>query len=205
MTSLSEMGGYEVQHGLLDTKEHGIPRSRSRVYIVGIRSDVYDQSQLFPTPIARPSLEFFLEKRDARKAREVPPAKQTTARANVEQALESIRLAGEDPLKKPYVIDCDSSGSRADRMFGVSPCITCRRGGGHWVTNRGRRFSKEEMMRLQGMNPARFKVAVSAAQLGRQLGNAMSVNVLERLLALVLPAAGLTASRAPLPDRRRQG
>ena len=69
MTSLSEMGGYEVQHGLLDTKEHGIPHSRSRVYIVGIRSDVYDQSQLFPTPIARPSLEFFLEKRDARKAR----------------------------------------------------------------------------------------------------------------------------------------
>ena len=132
MTSLSEMGGYEVQHGLLDAKEHGIPRSRSRVYIAGIRSDVYDQSQLFPTPIARPSLEFFLEKRDARKAREVPPAKQTTARANVEQALESIRLAGEDPLKKPYVIDCDSSGSRADRMFGVSPCIACRRGGGRY-------------------------------------------------------------------------
>ena len=50
---------------------------------------------------------------------------------------------------------------------------------------------KEEIMRLQGMNPTTFKVVVSSAQLGRQLGNTMSVNVVERVLCNVLPAAKL--------------
>merc|ERR1712086_520091 len=65
------------------------------------------------------------------------------------------------------------------------------RGAGHWVTNRGRRMLKTEMMRLQGMDPTMFTVAVSNAQLGKQLGNTMSVCVLERLFTRLLPAAKL--------------
>jgi len=47
-------------------------------------------------------------------------------------------------------------------------------------------------------------VAVSDAQLGKQLGNTMSVNVLERLLVRLLPAAGLAAA-AGLRDRWADG
>merc|ERR1719162_2378792 len=47
-----------------------------------------------------------------------------------------------------------------------------------------------------------FKVAVPEGQLGRQLGNTMSVNVIERVLARVLPAAQLSAV---LPDRWEKG
>ena len=46
-------------------------------------------------------------------------------------------------------------------------------------------------MRLQCMNPTEFAMVVSESQLGKQLGNAMSVNVLERIFARALPAAGL--------------
>jgi len=77
---------------------------------------------------------------------------------------------------------------------GVSFCLTCSRAGGHWLTNRGRRMTKAEMMRLQGMRPATFKLAVSERQLGKQIGNAMSVNVLERIFARALPAARLVAN-----------
>jgi len=73
----------------------------------------------------------------------------------------------------------------------MCPCITVSRGGGHWVTSRGRRTTKTEMMRLQGMDPTKFKVAVTETQLGKQLGNTMSVNVLERLFVRLLPAANL--------------
>mmetsp|Transcript_35379 Transcript_35379/g.82169 ORF Transcript_35379/g.82169 Transcript_35379/m.82169 type:complete len:96 (+) Transcript_35379:2-289(+) len=55
-------------------------------------------------------------------------------------------------------------------------------------------------MRLQGMTPETFKVVVSDAQLGKQIGNAMSVNVLERLFVRALPAAGLAEART-LADR----
>merc|ERR1712232_341079 len=59
-------------------------------------------------------------------------------------------------------------------------------------------------MRLQGMNPTEFKVAVSVNQLGRQLGNTMSVNVLERLFARILPAAKL-ARKSQVKDRWANG
>ena len=49
----------------------------------------------------------------------------------------------------------------------------------------------EEMMRLQGMNPREFKLNVSECQLAQQLGNAMSFNVLERIMFRLIPAAGL--------------
>merc|ERR1719309_1385288 len=69
--------------------------------------------------------------------------------------------------------------------------ISWSRGGSHWVTNRARRLTKAEMMCLQGMAPKHFKVDVSECQLGKQIGNAMSANVLERLFIKLLPAAGL--------------
>mmetsp|Transcript_56206 Transcript_56206/g.174307 ORF Transcript_56206/g.174307 Transcript_56206/m.174307 type:complete len:121 (-) Transcript_56206:526-888(-) len=82
----------------------------------------------------------------------------------------------------------------------IAPCLTCSRGQGHWITNRGRRLTKDEMMRLQGIDPASFKTVVSETQLGRQIGNAMSVNVLERIFVKALPAAGL-AAHGSLTDR----
>ena len=54
------------------------------------------------------------------------------------------------------------------------------------------------------MNPSILKLAVSPSQLGKQIGNAMSVNVLERLLVRALPAAGLVPSKK-LEDRWETG
>merc|ERR1719329_1989484 len=57
------------------------------------------------------------------------------------------------------------------------------------------------MMRLQGMKPENFKVAVTETQWGCQVGNSMSVNVLERILVRLLPAAGLVPTSQKLVDR----
>jgi len=86
----------------------------------------------------------------------------------------------------------------------MCPCITVSRGEGHWVTSRGRHTKKQEMMRLQGMDPTKFTVAVTQAQLGKQLGNTMSVNVLERLFVCLLPAANLV-KKNEVKDRWENG
>ena len=65
-------------------------------------------------------------------------------------------------------------------------------------------MSKEEMFRLQGMDPTKFKVDVTPTQLGQQIGNAMSVNVVERVLRNALLAAGMIESDT-VPDRWRSG
>ena len=59
-------------------------------------------------------------------------------------------------------------------------------------------------MRLQAMNPTKFKVEVSPKDLGEQIGNAMSVNVIERILVRALEAAELVAPKS-LTDRWLQG
>jgi len=159
---------------------------------------------VFPEPIARPSIEKFLERRDAKLALEgLPPQSQNTAGFNVKKALRDLKSQGLDPAKEAFIVDCDSSPGRSVVTRGYSPCITCSRGGGHWLTNRGRRMLKTEMMRLQGMDPTKFTVAVSENRLGHQLGNTMSVCVLERLFTRLLPAAKLV--RSTIKDRWASG
>lgn len=205
MHELHNLRIYNVQWKLLDTKDHGVPQSRQRWYCVGILKEHDNGTFEFPEPIERPPIEMFLDPRDSKLAQEgLPPVSQGTARRNVKEKLKEIQKDGGNPAKDPFIIDCDSSTGRAVKTKDYSPCITCSRGGGHWVTNRGRRLLKTEMMRLQGMDPTNFIVAVSESKLGHHLGNTMSVNVLERLFTRLLPAARLVP-RGLLRDRWASG
>ena len=65
------------------------------------------------------------------------------------------------------------------------------------MTSHGRRLKKTEMMKLQGMLPSEFKVALSKAVLGKQIGNTLSVNVVEGVLARLLPQP-VPLTKAPL-------
>jgi len=209
LDSLEGLGCYNIYHQLLNTKEHGIPQSRARMYFVGIKKSHDDKTFAFPAALPadkRPSIEAFLDPRLGRPSRQdLPPKSSSTARKNVIQVLKDIeRTKDSDPLKEPWIIDIDSSPHWANKSLGLMPCMTRSRGAGHWVTNRGRRVNKHEMMRLQGINPNTFKVAVSNTQLGRQIGNSMSVNILERLFCRILPAAQLVP-HGSLFDRWESG
>ena len=41
-------GAYHVQSAVMDTQDHGVPHSRPRVYIVGIRQDCQRSEFQFP-------------------------------------------------------------------------------------------------------------------------------------------------------------
>mmetsp|Transcript_54869 Transcript_54869/g.172149 ORF Transcript_54869/g.172149 Transcript_54869/m.172149 type:complete len:326 (+) Transcript_54869:2-979(+) len=203
--ALEALGTYNIYTQFLDTKDNGLPQSRRRIYFVGILRRWDDGSFTFPEPVQRPSIELFLEPRAAGVSEStLPPEKQTTALANVRRALQEIREKGYDPLREPWIIDCDSSSGRMKYYRDLAPCLTCARAAGYWVSNRMRRMTTTEMMRLQGMCPETFKKAVSERQLGTQIGNAMSVNVLERIFVRLLPACGL-ARHGALTDRWQKG
>ncbi len=59
------------------------------------------------------------------------------------------------------------------------------------------------MFRLQGMDPTRFVVAVPERSLGQQIGSAMSVNVIERVLLRALTHGNLIPHDTP--DRWENG
>lgn len=205
--SLEQLGLYSIHHSVMNTKNHGVPQSRPRVYIVGIRKDVDDGSFEFPDSVKCPNIERLMEKRSTSillVQQGLPPESASTARKNVVQAKRTLVRKGSNPDRDPIVMDIDSTPSRAGWMTGMSPCITRRRGNGHWLMNRGRRMYLEEMMRLQGMDHTKFVVAVTPNQLGCQLGNTMSQNVVERVLVRALPACGLVR-HGVLNDRWADG
>ena len=98
-------------------------------------------------------------------------------------------MKGGDPFYEPWIMDCDGSPSFTKAFMGVSPCITRSRGQGHWLSCMGRRMNLKEVLRLQGFADS-FENVVTERQLRLMLGNGMSLNVLERILCRLLPAAG---------------
>merc|ERR1719188_622735 len=112
--------GYNVTYKVLNTKEHGVPQNRPRIYIVGIREDADRGSFAFPEPIPCPSLELFLDSRPSKAVakRSLPPAWPSGKgpRPNVIAITRKLKREGSDPLEDPFVIDCDSTAGRAKAM-----------------------------------------------------------------------------------------
>jgi DNA (cytosine-5)-methyltransferase 1 len=193
-------GAYKVSWALMNTKEHGVPQNRARVYFVGILAARACRDFEFPEPLPLVSIEQVLEPATKRhSATDLPRMTSTTPRRNVKVALEELRAKGHNPLVEPWVVEIDCTTPRIQYKFGLSPCLTTGRRYGHWITNRGRRMLKSEMLRLQGIDAGNFKQVVSDSVLGKQIGNAMSVNVVERIFVRLLPAAGLVKGK--LTDR----
>lgn len=191
---LRELDLYNIYYRQLNTREHGVPQNRPRCFFVGIRRE-YDRGTFrFPQPVPMPDIRTFLDPRGRRPSfADLPPETATTARSNVLQTLRQIESQNRDPFWEPWVIECDASAQFTKAMFGISPCLTRSRFRGHWVTSLGRRINRAEALRLQGFE-SDFKCPLSEAQLRMLLGNATSMNVLERLFCSLLPAAGLTAA-----------
>jgi len=203
METLEGIGGgaYSVDWKIMDTQEHGVPQSRPRVYIIGIRKDCQRAEISFPEPLERVSIEPLLDPVKRKPTLDILPSKSFNAQyVNVKHVLKKLTKQGKKPLTKTFIIDHGSSPKFCGYMEDKVMCMTKSRAGGHWITSRGRTMNLGEMLRCQGMERC-FKQVVSDRKLGGQIGNAMSQNVIERLLIKVLPAAGLVSPDCRLVDR----
>merc|ERR1719401_865309 len=132
----------------------------------------------------------------------MPSITNKTRHSCVMDALEYLTRKGDKPLTNTFVVDCQASIGYRSVMRDQSICLTRARYLGYWLTNRARLMTRDEMLHLQGME-RNFKQVVSNSVLGKLIGNAMSQNVLERLLIRLLPAAGLISKgrMSKLKDR----
>ena len=117
-------GAYTVSWDKLNTKLHGVPHNRERVYFVGILTRRASAPFEFPKPLETcPSIEQILEPCTRKPSSEnLPPASQTLARRNVKVALQELRAKGHDPLKEPWVVEIDCTTPRLQYVLGTSPC-----------------------------------------------------------------------------------
>ena len=192
--------GYQVRWKVLDTKSQGLPQSRPRFYLVAIRGSAAAFN--FPPPIEAVPLGSLLEGRGAAAAGKPPRA---TQMERVQAASVKLESAGYLPEASDAVVDVGSSAKWSHVMRGCSPCLTASRAktGGHYLLTFRRLMTETEICRLQGIPDGRFdyaKANVKQNQFLHAVGNAMSSNVVARILARALPAANLSLQSLVQPD-----
>jgi DNA-cytosine methyltransferase len=198
--------GYEVYVQLLDTREHGVPQSRPRIYIVAILTSCLnkDFQFSFPTPVPMTEIKQFLGAvSDDLEGCDVTEGLSGATLRNVMSALEKSAKLGKNPVDDWAVVDTCAGPTFAHVMFGCCPCLTKARGGqdGHYVIPLRRKLNIHEIGALQGIPKAWVDAMLEAVPdkptVGRAIGDAMSLNVIMRLLPRVLVAAGLLDTLPP--------
>lgn len=205
--------GYTTWHTVLDTAKHGIPQHRERLYIVAVRANLLTRNHelLWPAPLMRGiSLRKLLGSHVPQADFQLRLPCGVLAQRLVLRAIR--RELAKDPsfnlAQKSLVVDIGCSMKRMNHMVNRFPTITSARARscGWWIVNIGRQVTLRDLFLLQGIDPNAYDykgAGISASHMGSMLGNAMSLNILERLLPRVLDLVGIKA-HAPKPDKWEQ-
>ena len=188
---------------VMSTSDNGIPQARRRVYIIGIRRDVQRHPFAWPKPVGAVPLDSLLDPAGPDEHPfSLPDCNSNVVHTNIVQALEKTITKGLD-VHAPASVDQGSS--HGGLMVGKVPTLTATRcaGGGFWLLHRGRYTKAHELLQLQGLRPRRFvKLGnMTRNQFNHAVGNAMSGNVLTRIVASLLRSVyGPHAIRDPWAD-----
>lgn len=162
--------GYNVYYDIYNTKDYGIPQNRERVYFVCIRKDIQIQEYIKPNPCKMKSFESILENHRICKE-EIP----NMYKSNLHKIKKDTKILKWGTYYSPMSDICPTLDNSCHYFY---------------IIKQNRTLSIKELFRLQGFSD-NFKITVSEAQMCKQIGNAMSVNVLKKILKSVFKATNL--------------
>jgi len=180
-----EQCGYAVTWRILDTRNYGIPQTRLRLYLVGIKKTVQRVQFTFPefdglhaelnTLLGIPA-ETSMEHIE----RLLPTPGDARARKLVLKSLMAIATEGGTLTNNTVIVDVGCTDQFAYYKTNVFPCITARRGAAHdyWIVNAGRRVDVDELLALQGIPPGIYDytaAGVSPQRMGHMAGNPLII------------------------------
>ena len=131
--------------------------------------------------------------------------KKKRARSLAVNAFHKVYARGVDPRKVPVAVDVGCSKAYATFGVDISRTLSCGRAktGGFWLSNRGRKMTTEEMMKVSGLKPEQEMVGwnqlVSRAQFQGMLGNCVPVPLVGSVLQNAMFAAGLISHTVAFP------
>lgn len=180
---------YKVHTRVLNAADYGVPQRRERLFIVAIR----DMKRQFKWPkkcaLEPDALAKFLDL--ANVGDMPPPAKLRVMAKKIPGGVASL-------ARSWYVVDLNSSpGWARVPKPGATPTLTRARCGAkeaYFVPKLGRYLTVREMAALQGLWPHladKMVETLGRRAVGGAIGDAMSVQVLQRLFPRVLWSAGL--------------
>lgn len=147
--------GYNVDWKVLNTKDYGLPQSRPRVYIVGLKKKVV----VWPNKCPMKNIKSFVDHSDTTKDSTTP--------------LREKYIATQP--KNTFIDLCNSSWGILNNPI-YAPCVLST--GYMWCVPLHRYANVKELSALQGI---KIKNVVNKSAYKHQIGNSMSVNTLVKL------------------------
>lgn len=169
LQKLNNLGIYNVYHKLLNTKDYGIPQNRNRIYIIGIKKELNINFE-WPKKKEMKNLNDIIDYSDTSNSK-IP--------INNQEILDRIKTSEATFLNLGFWNFKDHSYK--------DYCPTLTSSSPYYNLKMKRRMNIKEMLRIQGFSED-FKIVCSYTQIKKQLGNSMSVNVLEEILKCIFLA-----------------
>lgn len=174
---------YQIQYQVLNSKDFGIPQSRERVYIIGIRNDIYTKPYIFPHGVKSKSnqLQDFLIDNNPNLILDTDN-KTFVKYLNNKYNINKFNI--DELLQQDYlIIDTRQSDLRTYKDY--IPTLRHGRHGLLYVKNKQlRKLSSIEAMLLQGFNNniAMETKDVPMSKMLSLVGNSMTVPVMFELI-----------------------
>lgn len=183
--------GYAVYHDVLNAGDYGVPQSRKRLFIVGIRKSLLAREFRFPEPLGlKVDVASILE----------PPSR--AVQQIVEVGDWKHREDSEIPWNRigsgTIRLGSIKKGSQGDRIYsikGLAPTLTAGTGGAGGGTNLFevdgivRSLTPKEAARCMGV-PDAYRFLGAQRKAASQAGNAVVVNVVSEIIKQVFVAIG---------------
>lgn len=203
--------GYSLSSAILDSAYFGIPQSRSRIYIVGLRKDIYGERKVEFTEKRTEKTVFrpFIIHGD----RSIPVTKRWDEYIDYYLGIRTIEEMSFDVPRTRKTLErvatnCDlndcvfqvrSSGVRALSIDSPLPTLTVLNSGGGAhipiLSKERRHLSINEMKRVMGFPDSYDFSAVSRTDAAKQLANAVCPPVIESIFRDIAAAIGYQEER----------
>ena len=178
--------GYYVHHTILNSLDFGIPQKRERTIIVGFKENLKFN---FPKPTGiKPNLLDILEDD-----------------SNVDKKYfvsEKIRKKRFEKVKPNYPVPSIWHENKSGNISALEYSCALRAGASYnyLVVNGIRRPTPRELLRLQGF-PDSFKIVVPYTQIRKQVGNSVSVPVIEAVAKEMIRSINTKEIASPQPKQ----
>ncbi len=161
--------GYFVDHKVLNALDFGLPQKRERIIIIGAKKP-FSMDWEFNVE-KKQTLEDILEKDVDKKYHASKEIVEKRKQKHTSASMPSIWHENKSGNISSYPYSC---ALRAGASYN------------YLLVNGERRLTPREMMRLQGF-PEEFKIVVSDTQARKQAGNAIPINMVEKVIEKFVP------------------